>query len=96
VTADEIADVTDLTLSTFVNGARRQHDTTANLMYGFADLIAYVSTFMTLRPGDVISTGTPTGAGVRFDPPVWLKPGDLVEVEAAGIGRLSNKVADEK
>ena len=59
-------------------------------MYGFADLIAYVSTFMTLRPGDVISTGTPTGAGVRFDPPIWLKPGDTVEVEASGIGRLRN------
>jgi 5-carboxymethyl-2-hydroxymuconate isomerase len=96
VTADEIADYTDLTVSTFVNGERRQHDTTANLMYGFADLIAYVSTFMTLLPGDVISTGTPTGAGVRFDPPIWLKAGDTVEVEAAGMGRLSNRVTDEK
>jgi len=96
VTADEIADYSNLTLSTFVNGERRQHDTTANLMYGFADLIAYVSTFTTLRPGDVISTGTPTGAGVRFNPPIWLKPGDVVAVEAAGIGRLSNPVADEK
>ena len=96
VTADEIADYTNLTVSTFVNGERRQHDTTANLMFGFADLIAYVSTFTTLRPGDVISTGTPTGAGVRFSPPVWLKPGDEVTVEAAGIGRLTNKIADEK
>jgi 2-keto-4-pentenoate hydratase/2-oxohepta-3-ene-1,7-dioic acid hydratase in catechol pathway len=96
VTADEIADYTKLTVSTFVNGERRQHDTTANLMYGFADLIAYVSTFMTLRPGDVISTGTPVGAGVRFDPPIWLKPGDVVEVEASGIGRLRNPIADEK
>ncbi len=65
-------------------------------MYGFADLIAYVSTFMTLRPGDVISTGTPIGAGTQFDPPIWLKPGDEVTVEAAGIGRLTNKIADEK
>ena len=96
VTADEIADYTNLTVSTFVNGERRQHDTTANLMFGFADLIAYVSTFTTLRPGDVISTGTPTGAGVRFSPPVWLKPGDEVTVEAVGIGRLTNKIADEK
>jgi 5-carboxymethyl-2-hydroxymuconate isomerase len=96
VTADEIADYTNLTVSTFVNGERRQHDTTANLMYGFADLISYVSTFTTLRPGDVISTGTPTGAGVRFNPPIWLKPGDVVAVEAAGIGRLSNTVMDEK
>jgi 2-keto-4-pentenoate hydratase/2-oxohepta-3-ene-1,7-dioic acid hydratase in catechol pathway len=96
VTADEIADYTDLTVSTFVNGERRQHDTTANLMYGFADLISYVSTFMTLRPGDVISTGTPTGAGVRFNPPIWLKPGDTVEVDAPGIGRLRNPIVDEK
>ncbi len=96
VTADEIADYANLTVSTFVNGERRQHDTTANLMYGFADLVSYVSTFMTLRPGDVISTGTPTGAGVRFDPPIWLKPGDVVEVEASGIGRLRNPIADEK
>jgi len=96
VTADEIADYTNLTVSTFVNGERRQHDSTANLMFGFADLIAYVSTFTTLRPGDVISTGTPTGAGVRFSPPIWLKPGDEVTVEAAGIGRLSNEIEDEK
>jgi len=96
VTADEIADYTRLEVSTFVNGERRQHDTTANLMFGFADLIAYISTFTTLRPGDVISTGTPTGAGVRFNPPVWLKPGDLVEVEAPGIGRLRNPIQDEK
>jgi 2-keto-4-pentenoate hydratase/2-oxohepta-3-ene-1,7-dioic acid hydratase in catechol pathway len=96
VTADEIADYADLTVSTYVNGERRQHDTTANLMYGFADLISYISVFMTLRPGDVISTGTPTGAGVRFNPPIWLKPGDKVAVEATGIGRLSNVVEDEK
>jgi 2-keto-4-pentenoate hydratase/2-oxohepta-3-ene-1,7-dioic acid hydratase in catechol pathway len=96
VTVDEITDLSALTLSTFVNGERRQHDVTANLIYGFADLISYVSTFMTLRPGDVISTGTPTGAGVRFDPPRWLEPGDVVEVEASGIGRLRNPIADEE
>jgi 5-carboxymethyl-2-hydroxymuconate isomerase len=95
VTADEFKDFTSLTVSTFVNGERRQHDTTANLMYGFADLIAYISTFTTLAPGDVISTGTPTGAGVRFSPPIWLKPGDIVRVEAAGIGALSNPIRDE-
>ncbi|WP_163070538.1 fumarylacetoacetate hydrolase family protein, partial [Acinetobacter baumannii] len=58
-------------------------------------LIAYLSTFATLKPGDMIVTGTPTGAGVRFDPPKWLVPGDIVEVEAAGIGTLRNGVADE-
>jgi len=96
VTADAVADLSALTLSTFVNGERRQHDSTANLLYGFADLISYVSTFMTLRPGDVISTGTPTGAGVRFDPPRWLKPGDVVEVEATGLGRLRNPIVAEE
>jgi 2-keto-4-pentenoate hydratase/2-oxohepta-3-ene-1,7-dioic acid hydratase in catechol pathway len=58
-------------------------------------IINYVSTFTTLVPGDVIVTGTPTGAGARFDPPIWLKPGDIVEVEAQGIGTLINPVADE-
>ena len=96
VTADEFRDFTALTVSTFVNGERRQHDTTANLMFGFAELIAYISIFTTLKPGDVISTGTPTGSGVRSTPPVWLKPGDVVRVEAPGIGILSNKVMDEK
>ena len=57
--------------------------------------IAYISTFTTLVPGDIIVTGTPTGAGARFDPPIWLKPGDVVEVEAEGIGLLRNGIADE-
>ena len=55
----------------------------------------YISTFATLVPGDIIVTGTPTGAGARFDPPRYLKPGDVVEVEAEGIGRLRNFVVDE-
>lgn len=95
VTMDEIEDVTRLELSTYVNGERRQHDLTRNLIYGFADLISYISSFTTLRPGDVISTGTPTGAGVRFSPPVWLKPGDMVEVDCPAIGRLRNEIRDE-
>jgi 2-keto-4-pentenoate hydratase/2-oxohepta-3-ene-1,7-dioic acid hydratase in catechol pathway len=65
-------------------------------MFPFDFLIAYLSTFATLKPGDMIATGTPTGAGARFDPPRWLKPGDVVEVESAGIGVLSNIVAAEK
>ena len=73
----------------------RQDDTTANLMFSFADLIAYITTFTTLKPGDVIVTGTPIGAGARFDPPRWLKPGDVVEVSVAEIGTLRNTVADE-
>ncbi|MGE8636706.1 MAG: fumarylacetoacetate hydrolase family protein, partial [Achromobacter piechaudii] len=64
-------------------------------MFPFAELIRYISVWTTLKPGDVISTGTPIGAGVRFTPPRFLKPGDVVEVEVGGIGILSNPVADE-
>lgn len=95
VTADEFNPAKPMTLATRVNGELRQQDSTARLMFSFAHLIAYLSTFATLRPGDVIFTGTPTGAGARFDPPRWLKPGDLVEVEVDGIGVLSNTVIDE-
>ena len=95
VTADEFDGYDDLHLQTRVNGEVRQEDTTARLIFDFSYLISYVSTFMTLHRGDVISTGTPTGAGVRFDPPRWLVPGDRVEVEATGIGVLCNEVIDE-
>jgi 2-keto-4-pentenoate hydratase/2-oxohepta-3-ene-1,7-dioic acid hydratase in catechol pathway len=95
VTADETDPAGDLTIQTRVNGDVRQNDTTANLMFPFDYLIAYLSTFATLRPGDVIATGTPTGAGVRLNPPVWLKPGDVVEVEVSGVGVLRNGVTDE-
>jgi 5-carboxymethyl-2-hydroxymuconate isomerase len=78
-----------------VNGEERQHDTTANLAFPFSYLIEYLSTFAELLPGDVIATGTPVGAGARFDPPRYLVPGDLVEVEVEGVGTLSNPVVDE-
>lgn len=84
-----------LTLTTRVNGEVRQHDSTARMMFPFDYLIHYVSTFTTLLPGDVIVTGTPTGAGARFDPPRWLVPGDRIDVEVDGIGTLSNTVVDE-
>ncbi|MBP6699752.1 MAG: fumarylacetoacetate hydrolase family protein [Halioglobus sp.] len=95
VSADEFAAYDQLTLSTRVNGERRQHDTTANLMFPFAYLISYLSTFFILKPGDLISTGTPLGAGARFDPPRYLAPGDSVEVEVPGIGLLRNGVIDD-
>ena len=95
VTSDAIDLKAPLTLTTRVNGEVRQHDSTARLMFPFDYLIAYLSTFATLKPGDVIVTGTPTGAGARFDPPRWLVPGDVVEVEVAGIGTLRNTVIDE-
>jgi 2-keto-4-pentenoate hydratase/2-oxohepta-3-ene-1,7-dioic acid hydratase in catechol pathway len=85
----------DISLTTRVNGEVRQQDRTSRMMFSFRKIIAYISTFTTLVPGDVIVTGTPTGAGARFDPPIWLKPGDVVEVEADGIGLLRNTIADE-
>jgi len=80
---------------TRVNGEERQRDTTARMTFSFGRIVEYVSTFCTLEPGDVIFTGTPAGAGARREPPVWLKPGDIVEVEAHGLGRLVNGVKDE-
>lgn len=85
----------DIALTTRVNGEVRQSDRTSRMIFSFRYLIAYISTFTTLVPGDTIITGTPTGAGARLDPPVWLKPGDVVEVEAEGIGTLRNGVIDE-
>lgn len=96
VTADEFGDMSDLTVTTRVNGEVRQHDTTARLMFPFAMLISYLSTWTTLVPGDVIATGTPTGAGVRFDPPRFLAAGDCVEVEVGGVGVLRNRIEDEQ
>ncbi|MCY4395181.1 MAG: fumarylacetoacetate hydrolase family protein [Rhodospirillaceae bacterium] len=95
VTADEFDRYDDLRVTTRVNGEVRQDDTTANMIFGFRYLIAYVSAFTALKPGDVITTGTPTGAGAFFDPPKWLVPGDTVEVEVAGVGILSNAVVDD-
>jgi 2-keto-4-pentenoate hydratase/2-oxohepta-3-ene-1,7-dioic acid hydratase in catechol pathway len=77
------------------NGEVTQDDTTANMIFSFADLIAYITTFMTLKPGDVISTGTPVKKGPKADPPIWLKPGDTIELECPEIGVLRNSVADE-
>jgi len=85
----------DIRLETRVNGEVRQSDRTGRMIFSFRKIISYISTFTTLVPGDVIVTGTPTGAGARFDPPIWLKPGDVVEVEADGIGILRNTIADE-
>lgn len=81
-------------LETRVNGELRQQDNTDRMVFGFSDLISYISTFTTLTPGDMILTGTPTGAGARFDPPKWLVPGDVVEVSATGLGTLRNVVRD--
>jgi 2-keto-4-pentenoate hydratase/2-oxohepta-3-ene-1,7-dioic acid hydratase in catechol pathway len=89
------SDIADVHLTTRVNGELRQDDHTSRLIFGFRFLIHYISTFTTLVPGDVIVTGTPTGAGARFDPPRYLKPGDVVEVAAENVGVLRNGVIDE-
>jgi len=97
VTADEFSPeiFENMTVKTRVNGEERQNDTTANMMFPIKYQIAYMSQFYNFKPGDVIATGTPNGAGARFDPPIYLKPGDVVEVEVEGVGILSNEVIDE-
>ena len=95
VTADAIDWSKPLHLTTMVNGEKRQDDTTASLIFTFADLLAYVTIFTTLKPGDVIVTGTPIGAGARFDPPRWLNAGDVIEIAVPEIGVLRNEVVDE-
>jgi 2-keto-4-pentenoate hydratase/2-oxohepta-3-ene-1,7-dioic acid hydratase in catechol pathway len=95
VTSDELDPMGELQVITRVNGEERQNDVTSNLIFPFRYLIKYLSTFYRLRPGDIIATGTPLGAGARFDPPKYLTDGDVVEVEVPGIGILRNKVKTE-
>ena len=85
----------DVRLLTRVNGEVRQDDRTGRMLFPIRRQVEYISTFTTLEPGDIIVTGTPTGAGARFNPPRFLTPGDVVEVEAEGIGALLNTVEDE-
>jgi 2-keto-4-pentenoate hydratase/2-oxohepta-3-ene-1,7-dioic acid hydratase in catechol pathway len=94
VTADEVPPGTVLTLSCRLNGERMQHATTEQMIFKIPRLIAYISTFTALLPGDVIVTGTPGGVGARRTPPVWMKPGDKVEVEIDKVGILENSIAE--
>jgi 2-keto-4-pentenoate hydratase/2-oxohepta-3-ene-1,7-dioic acid hydratase in catechol pathway len=86
VTADEVPDPGKLALWTEVNGERRQNSNTADLIFGVDEIVSYVSQFMTLLPGDVIPTGTPSGVGLGFKPPKFLKPGDRVRLSVEGLG----------
>ena len=95
VPTDEIGNFEDLRLQTHVNGELRQDDTVASMAFPIEFQIEYLSTFITLEPGDVIYTGTPTGAGARLEPPQWLEPGDVVEVSVEQIGTLENSIQDE-
>jgi 2-keto-4-pentenoate hydratase/2-oxohepta-3-ene-1,7-dioic acid hydratase in catechol pathway len=96
VTSDEIPDPGRLTLTTRLNGKEVQHATTDLLIYSIPQIIAFCSDFTALAPGDVISTGTPEGVGHGRKPPLWMKAGDTLEVEIAGIGVLRAHVGDER
>jgi 2-keto-4-pentenoate hydratase/2-oxohepta-3-ene-1,7-dioic acid hydratase in catechol pathway len=95
VTSDEVGDAA-LRIVTRVNGEVRQDETTDHMTFPIPFLVSYISTFCTLEPGDIVVTGTPTGAGVRFTPPRFLVAGDRVEVEVRGLGTLENTVVDER
>ena len=92
VTADTMDALSEMTLSTHINGELRQHTNVSQMIFGLDALIAYISHFTPLNPGDLIATGTPEGAGGSFSPTRFLKDGDLVEITVSGIGTLSNRV----
>ena len=96
VTSDEIENPQDLELTTRLNGEVMQHTNTSDMIFEVRKLIEYCTTFTELAPGDVIVTGTTGGVGAFREPPVWMKPGDIVEVEISSIGILRNIIADEK
>lgn len=96
MSADEIADPHNLSISCSVNGEKLQNSSTRELIFGIGALVEYLSSAMTLEPGDIISTGTPAGVGFSHRPPKWLKPGDEVVVEIEGIGALRNPVVAEE
>jgi 2-keto-4-pentenoate hydratase/2-oxohepta-3-ene-1,7-dioic acid hydratase in catechol pathway len=95
VTADEVADPSKLRVTTRVNGEIVQDQPTSDMIFDVATIIAYVSTFTPLNPGDVICTGTPGGVGAKRTPPRWLQPGDEVEVSIPGVGLLQNTIVEE-
>jgi 2-keto-4-pentenoate hydratase/2-oxohepta-3-ene-1,7-dioic acid hydratase in catechol pathway len=92
VTADEVPDAGKLQLWTEVNGERRQNSNTSDLIFGIEHIVSYVSQFMTLNPGDVIPTGTPSGVAMGFKPPKFLKPGDQVRLSVEGLGEQNQRM----
>ena len=95
VTTDEIPDPATLELTTRLNGEVVQHSPVSDLIFPVPVLLAYITTFTSLAPGDVVLTGTPGGVGFRREPPLFMKAGDVIEVEISGIGTLSNPVVNE-
>ncbi|WP_284990242.1 fumarylacetoacetate hydrolase family protein [Arthrobacter sp. efr-133-TYG-120] len=92
VTLDEVGDPQDLELVTRVNGVEMQRSNTRHQIFPIARIVSYLSSFLTLEPGDVIATGTPQGIGAKRNPPVWLEPGDTVEIDIERVGLLRNRV----
>ena len=93
VTADEIPDPQTLDVSCWLNGEQMQHGHTADMLFPVATLIAYLSRFMTLEPGDVVTTGTPAGVGAFRKPPVYLQPGDELRLEVSRVGSMTHRIA---
>jgi 2,4-didehydro-3-deoxy-L-rhamnonate hydrolase len=93
VSRDEVPDPQNLAIRAILNGETMQDSTTANMVFGVADLIAYISQTITLEPGDLIATGTPAGVGAFRDPKVFMQPGDEITIEIEGLGSLTNPVA---
>lgn len=96
VTADEVGEPTKLTLVSRLNGTEVQHASTGDLIYDIPTLLAYVSAITPLAPGDIIASGTPEGVGARRTPPLWMRAGDVFEVEITGLGTLRNSIVDEE
>ena len=94
VTADQVPDVTDLGMWLDVNGVRRQQGSTQTMIFKPAEIVRYLSQFLVLEPGDLINTGTPPGVGMGFTPPVWLQPGDVMELGIDGLGSQRQEVVE--
>ncbi|MXN17902.1 DUF2437 domain-containing protein [Pseudooceanicola sp. GBMRC 2024] len=95
VTPDEIADLSAVSVKSVLNGEVMQEATVDYMIFPIPEVIAYVSAFTELRPGDVIATGTPGGVGAKRTPPVWMKPGDRIDVVISGVGTLSSRIVEE-
>ena len=95
VTPDEIADLAFVTVTTRLNGEQVQHASVSDMIFPIPRIIAYISAFTPLSPGDVIATGTPGGVGAKRQPPLWMKPGDTVEVEVSAVGLLTSRIVKE-
>jgi 2-keto-4-pentenoate hydratase/2-oxohepta-3-ene-1,7-dioic acid hydratase in catechol pathway len=95
VSADEVGDPQNRSIRCWLNGEKRQDSNTGDMVFSVVDLVSYISQYMTLEPGDLISTGTPQGVVLGMKEKNWVKPGDVIEVEVEGLGRLVNRAVAE-